>query len=124
MAGVTLSTLYLHDAADLSDYMVLNVSDINETPSSSAIVRAYANGRLRLVTTPELRDELSLRLILVSRADREALSAWRRTLLLLRDPLGHVMHGMYPDLDIAPVCGEDESTISLVFQFIDDDVSV
>jgi len=95
MAGVTLDRLYLHTAADLSDYLAVYLDDLSESPEGPAEAREYANGRVRLITRPGIKSNVQIRLDLVSAADVQQLRTRAKTLLMLRDPFGRKLWGFY-----------------------------
>jgi hypothetical protein len=119
MAGVTLTQLYLHDAADLSDYLAINVQDLSDALSAGVSTRDYANGRTRMVSTPSTGSSVSVSLTLVTEADRAALEGWVGTYLMLREPRGRVRWGFYSGLSASELLGPGRySNLSLEFQGI------
>lgn len=118
MAGVTLTQLFLHDAADLSDYIAIDLHDLPSTKEAAAEARTYANGRIRLVTTPAAKQSIAITCRNVSPANRAILEGWTGTFLMLREPWGRVRWGFYASLDDSQWKHKDVVDVSFTFQSI------
>ena len=115
MASLTFVELYLHDAADLTDYLALPVNGISDSPTQDLDVRTYAGGRRRVVRRPSLPRQVSVDFAALTTANREALQAWIGTLLLLRDLRGRKFYGVYDSLNVSEIKGMERAAVSLAF---------
>lgn len=99
MASVTLTDLWLHSAADHSDFVRLAQNAEAEVYDQPVEVRRYANGRLRSVTRPGTQQTLTFTLPLVSRSDYDELLSRVGSLQLLRDQRGRILWGIIGEVD-------------------------
>lgn len=95
MASVTLSTLWVNDAADLSVAVALPLAALTWKPSKSGEVRTYGQGRRRLVTRVGSVRSADISLEYVDRSTVDRLEGWAGRLLCFRDPMGRKFYGAY-----------------------------
>jgi hypothetical protein len=119
MAAVTLDQLYLHDAADLADYIAHPLEPTSWQPAVPAVRRVLAAGRRRLVRRTGRDDTVTITLrhvptALVVRLEDD----WPGRLLLLREPRGRVWWGFYDQVAVEELVNpaEDLHTITFTFQ--------
>lgn len=113
MASVTLTKVWLQDAADPSDYVQLTGTDLSEVPLANAPIRRYAGGRYRLITTPGIQSLYRLTVRAPTRTEANQIRTWTGSLLLLRDQMGRAVYGRYenPNFRESPQVG-----VNTVFQ--------
>lgn len=113
MATVTLSTVWFHDATDLSTSIEVGASNMLEQPGRIAPVRRYAGGRFRLVTVPGVAKSYQLTFLYLTRTNVDQIRAWVGKLLLMRDTAGRKIFGRWsePTFNEIPIRDSD-----LVFQ--------
>lgn len=116
MATVTLETLWLNDAADLSDYLAFPyMSKLNVQTSQSGEVRRGASGRLRAFSRAGRSREFTVDLPNLTRTEVEWLEEHIGRTLLVRDDRGRKMYGVYftlPD-DAHQYDGESDVQLAL-----------
>lgn len=102
MASVSLSELWVHEAANLAvSVTTYGFAQEDESRSSPGQVRTYAGGRRRLVTMPGVATSLQVTFPVCSRVTVAWLRARVGTTVLLRDPYGRVEWGVYLSLDVS-----------------------
>lgn len=116
MASVTLIGLWLHDAADLDDFVVVSQSSMRDEPRVRGRVQSYANGSLRSITRPG-----KLRAIpVVAPVIDPSITAWldekegRR--LLMRPQRRGLYLGHFYDLTVTPNPAFDRDDVAFTFQ--------
>jgi hypothetical protein len=118
MASVDLLDLWIHDAADPTDYLNLwMMAVVNPTERSLAEVRWAAGGGRQAVVTPGLARILNYR-VLCTEADFRHLVEWAEgpsPLVLVRDETGDKLYGLLTDLQRAPVQGTADGYIDVAF---------
>lgn len=97
MASVSLETLWVNNAADLSDSAALPLSALTWKPTRQGDVRTYAGGRRRLVTRVGSARSADIALEYVDRDLVNRLDAWTGALLCFRDPMGRKFYGVFLD---------------------------
>lgn len=118
MASITLDTLFLHDATDLSAYVAFDADlvSLSERASHSGEVRTYAGGRQRLITRPGEPRTINVKFEYVSPSEQQALRDWIGVLLLLRDPRGRKVYGVFHEMDVSERNPIDYTDINFAFQ--------
>ena len=117
MATVTTEDVWIHDAADLDDYIRLDHAvAISHTPSARATRRRYAGGRTRSVTRVGVVSDLTVQAEFVTLEQEQWLESKAGRRLVLRDMRGRIVWGMIPDPSFAEMGGHlTYSTCSLKF---------
>lgn len=96
MAGVTLGTLWLNDAADLSDGIAFPLmSKLTVVTAQPGEVRTMANGRLRMVSRAGRSRTWQADLPNLDRTAVDWLEDHLGELVLVRDDRGRKMFGTY-----------------------------
>lgn len=96
MATVSLVTLWLNDAEDLSDVLATDaLSTLTLAPQTQGAVRLYANGRTRSITRAGKSQNATIKILNCARADVQWVEDHAGRLLLVRDPLGRKFYGVY-----------------------------
>ena len=95
MAAVTLTSVWIANSLNLSTSVQLYTTTLVETPQVAGSVRAYANGRQRVVAGASKPRTVAITPTLVSAADAATLASWVGQLVLLRDPFGLKVWGSY-----------------------------
>jgi hypothetical protein len=111
MAVVSLTDLWLHDAADLSDFVTLEVSELVEVPAIEAPIRRYASGVLRMVRSGEVQHSYAVLCRLPSRSAVDQLREWAGQLLMLRDPLGRKRFGRFEEATFRELAMRDTDIV-------------
>lgn len=114
---VTLRTLFLHRAEDLSDYRTFNTAGVREALTVAGRVGTYAQGNQRLVLGKARPTALSVPLVGVSLEDQATLREWAGQVLLLRDPVGRALTGTYlvPQIET----WKAETRANVTFEFLE-----
>lgn len=115
MAGITLDRLYLHRADDLATYLAFYTSGRGDQRSLDGEVRAYANGRNRIITRAGTARSLPVTVRQATDADLDTLEEWRGELLMLRDHRGRLVYGTYFTLAVADYKDRSGYDVSLEF---------
>lgn len=123
MASVTLTQVWLHDAADYTSYIQLDSEYIAETPLAEAPIRKYAGGRFRMVTIAGVQQSIQLTFGLPSRTAVNQLRSWAGRLLLLRDPIGRAVFGRFLDPRFRERAMVDETTTAWEADIVFDQVT-
>lgn len=100
MASITLDTLWINDAADLSQRWSLPLVELAAAPLVEGSVRRYAGGRFRSVTRKGTQRGLD---VLLDPCDRDTVALIERYIgkpLLVRDPTGRKFFAVYYAPDI------------------------
>ena len=125
MASVTLTGLWINDATDLSDARHFPEGETTGfTPSVSAEVRTYANGRRRVISSVGSAQQWGVTLSWVSQADLAWLTARLGRLVLLRDPVGRALWGTYAGLQVTDYKGRTECSVDLSVQSVSHSLAV
>lgn len=124
MASVVLDRVWLNDAADLSDSLSFQSSNRGDRERVGGSVRAYANGRQRLVSTATTTLTLPLVAVAVSWADVEWLREHAGRLLLLRDKPGRRVWGTYFSVDVDDRARQESHNVQIEFQRLSFDEAV
>lgn len=117
MATVTLTTLWLNDATDLTDYRSFPLmNQLRATPQTPGEVRLYANGRFRSIKRAGAQQQLAATLAACDRDQVDWIEAHAGRLLLVRDDRGRKFYGTYygPTIDEHPYDDEADVTLTLV----------
>jgi hypothetical protein len=114
--------IFLHEAADLSNYLKLAADRLVEGTGGQAEVRLYGRGNARRRSAPGVLHSLEVGFEYVTRAEKEALLEWvdADTFLMLRDPRGRVVFGAFDgkSLSVTELQAIDRSTIAGSFNVV------
>jgi hypothetical protein len=102
MATVTLGTLVLNLASDLSQALVLSLHSLEHTPSKNVSNRVYAGGNTRAIRTPGRAKQAKVTLNFLTAEQVATLKAWHGELVCFRDPSGEKFYGNFNDPDFNP----------------------
>lgn len=116
MAIVLLNRLWLHDAANLADNVAIRVQQIDEEKSVDGDVRKYAGGRLRSVSSAGTRRTVEVELRLIERADVDTVKGWVGRKLMLRDPRGRKIFGVFHEVEVEEWPARDRATVTFTFE--------
>lgn len=117
MATITLDTVWLNDAADLTSFCALeNVTDISPSPEVDGEIRTYAGGRERNVSGAGRRNVVAVSATHAARADVLWMEAHCGRLLLFRDPLGRKFYGIYRDLKVTERKGQNCADVTFTIR--------
>ncbi len=96
MASVSLDTVWLSSASDLTDNLATDsLATLTLAPVTQGTVRLYANGRTRAIAQAGKSQHASVQILACSRADIAWIEAHAGVLVLVRDPLGRKFYGIY-----------------------------
>lgn len=112
MASVTLSTLWVSDAANPSQSYALPLSSLKWKTTKTGDVRTYGGGRRRLVTRKGTYRTADISLSFADRTTVRLLESWAGRLLLFRDPMGRKVYGVYLEPQIEEIDGDDGASVS------------
>lgn len=115
MALVELDTVYLHDAADLSDFVMLDVESLVEEPEMGGDFRRRAGGRVQLIRRKGRHRRFSVQAVQVSRDTVDWLREHIGSTLLLRDPRQRKAYGAYLEVSVDEVPAVDMAVVSFTF---------
>lgn len=103
MATVTTEYGWLHDAADLEDYITVNVRGQALRPQARVRRQQYAGGRSRSVTRVGSTADTQLDIVHLNRAGFEWL--WEKVgrRVMYRSPFGLLVWGFYDAADMPEV---------------------
>lgn len=119
MASVTLRTLWLNDADDLSDSMSFPwMSKLSVQTAKPGEVRLMSNGRLRVVTRAGQTRTFDVDLPNLTRVEVEWLEAHIGRTLLVRDDRGRKIYGAFFTLPDDAHQYDDENDVQLTLQEI------
>ncbi len=103
MANVRSGDLWIHVAEDPAIFLRFSGrGSISRSRAKPGRVGLYAGGRRRLVTRPGQVPGYDLTLVDVETPQVETLEGWTGQLVLVRDPVGTVIHGVYFSMDANP----------------------
>lgn len=103
MAGVTLTQAWVHNAADLDDYVAGDWVSGTATPSAPVEVRTYASGRRREVRGKGNDKSIAVGLRMIDRDTADWLDAMTGHRVLYRDPGKRVAWGVYQSVALTEV---------------------
>jgi hypothetical protein len=118
MAAVTLTHLWLHDAADPSVYVKLRLHELSATPARRAEAREYAAGRVRKISRPTRRQTIAFDCRLVDRSTITQLEEWAGRTLMLRDPRGRKAWGFYEQVEVGEHRWTERGDVHIDFEVI------
>lgn len=124
MATVELSKVWIHRADDLAAAETFYSNKPGDDFVQDGEVRAYATGRLRIISRPAQRSGYRVNLRDVTDAQVETLKEWAGQLLLYRDPRGRMIFGSFFTLTIDEYKAVDGNDVSLTFQQVTHTVEV
>lgn len=116
MAGVTLTRVWFHDGADLSDYLVLPWLDLSEAREVPGETRTYAGGRRRAVRRAGTARTFSLAFPYVTPSQLEDLLEREGVEQLYRDSRGRLERGNFWRPQIAERRNSSIVSVSLTFE--------
>lgn len=119
MASVTLAEFYIHDAADLSDHVMSHgFGSASYTDVGAGEVRTYAGGRRRVIRRKGRGQTYELTMPAVSSTVIGWLEEHIGSTVLIRDPRGRKVWGVYfsTDMDYKP--GPVAPDVSLTIQSV------
>ena len=111
MATVTLTKVWLHDAADLSTSIEVGAANVLENPKRLAPVRKYAGGRFRLITVPGIAKAYQLSFPYLTRSEVNQIRTWSGKLLLMRDSFGRKVYGRWDEPTFSEVPSRNNALI-------------
>jgi hypothetical protein len=113
MAEVTLTTVWIHEAADTSTSITLDVSDLGERTGGYGKVQRLAGGRLVAVSLEGDRSRYTITGELTTRSDVDTVRGWAAgTELMIRGPFGRVVWGIIEgDIAISEKGGTSTTTL-------------
>lgn len=118
MAQITLTDLWLHDSNNLASSIRIPLNKLQSVENSvEGTVRRYANGRLRYIRRPGDKDTLAVQLVMVPQATFEAIRAWSGKELMMRDPKGRKVFGIYGSVSANEQAGPTEYVRGVSFSF-------
>lgn len=100
MASVTLTKLYVHDYADVTDYDSFAYAGFSESTRKVGRVRRLAGGRLVLRTEPGTEGRHRIDFTNLTGDEVELLRARIGTHVVVRDMRGRLIYGTYFDVDV------------------------
>lgn len=101
MASVTLNDLWIHQVADFSSYVQVYMGALSEESGSEGEVRRYANGVTRAITTATRSRTVSVELPFLLRTDLQTLQDWAGQPVMIRDPLGRKVFGVFFSVEVS-----------------------
>lgn len=119
--SVTLLSVFLHDAANLAQYLALdNCMELTEDASGPVDVRLYASGRIRRTTMRGVITNVALMFERCTRAQVDQLRDWQDTFLALRDPRGRVLYGSYDSkrINVSEYGPIDAADVTITFAVV------
>jgi hypothetical protein len=117
MVSMQLGTVWLNDAADLSDALAVEyVTGIEYDPTQNGEVRTYAGGRLRDVSWDGDQANLTLGFGLMTRPAVKWIERHAGKPIVVRDPVGRKFFGVYRNPKITERRGENQADVSLTVQ--------
>jgi hypothetical protein len=117
MTTVTLATVWLNLASDLSDYEYFsNMSSLQADKEQVGEAREYANGRIRLVLKSAVKRSIHVTLPVCTRAQIEWLEDNAGSLMCVRDDRGRKFWGTYFTLAVTER-SEDIDSGDVTFDF-------
>lgn len=116
MAVVTLTTVWMNLASDLTQSLVVEfVTQINPSPQTPGEDRMYGNGRYRGLTAGATQNQVQLAFAGVDPATLATLRAWDGQLVCYRDPSGEKFYGSYrsPQVSRHPYDADADVTLTV-----------
>ena len=114
MASLTLTEVWLHQASDPSTVIKLeDATGIEIVQRVSGDVRDFATGRRWISTNVEYED-IKITALYVDRDDVDTLRDWTGDLLVLRDPTGRQVWGVYDTLTAKEKSDTDLSDVNKI----------
>lgn len=114
MASVTLTTVWLNLAADLTQALsFLIVSAIDPTPITPGDDREYGNGRFRAVLTGATQQKVTFTALAVPATDIATLRNWDGQAVCYRDDSGLKFYGTYRSPSIPRHQYDTDSDVTL-----------
>lgn len=92
---VTLGQLWLHDAAELSDSIAVEVHEITHAPAVNVRTDPYAGGNFRAVVVAGVQANTAVTLSFLTDEQQAWLRAHIGVLVCYRDPRGEKFYGLY-----------------------------
>lgn len=125
MATVTLTTLWLNDADDLTDMASFRfLSKLSATPQTPGEVRVYGNGRLRAINRAGGQKQLAATLPACDRDQITWIEDHAGRLLLVRDDRGRRFWGIYYSPTIDEHAYNTDADVSLTLVEVSHDEAV
>jgi hypothetical protein len=118
VASVELNELWIHDAADLSNYRTLYTSDRSDDTAQSGEVRAYASGRLRVVTRNVQTRTFARTLRRVVPDDLAQLEAWLGVEVMVRDHMSRLDYAVFFNLGVSDWKDRTAFDVAVTFQMV------
>jgi hypothetical protein len=117
MVSMSLATVWLNSAVDLSDCLAVEyVTGIESAPTQNGEVRVYAGGRLRDVSWDGDQENLNLTFGVMTRAAIRWVELHAGKPVVVRDPVGRKFFGVYRNPRITERRGENAADVSLTVQ--------
>lgn len=113
VASTVFGKLFVHDAADLDTWVRLRLRAFNEVSEKEGEVRAYAGGRRRAVSRVGDLRTFKIDIGRATRADVDQLREWTGTTVLVRDPRGRLVWGVYWAVEIEEWRSADVADVTL-----------
>lgn len=118
MAEVTLTSMWLHLASDLSTSINVPLNRMQAVSNEvQGEVERYASGRRRYVRWEGDESSYSVQLVMVPLTDLRTMESWTGTLLKLRGPKQWGMYGVYSALQVGEQAGPTDKVRSVNFVF-------
>jgi len=99
VASISLPELWVHQASNLATFVKVHAGTISEETQISGEVRRYANGVFRAITVAGTSRTVAVSLPFLARADLKILEGWVGLPVMVRDPLGRKVFGVFFRLD-------------------------
>ena len=119
MALVTLSKIWFHNAADLSDSIQIDASWLKEDVTARGEVRWYANGRLRAFSRPGTKHSFNISISPCPRASEVWLASFTEKTVLYRDQTGRKYYGVYHSIDVVEAAIDAAWVGRISFRFLE-----
>lgn len=124
MASVELYDLFIHNAADLTDFITIDVFGGFSAPEQTrGEVRTYSAGRRRVVRRPG-RSKTITATFPTTRERIAQFEEWVGETVMLRDPVGRLIFGVYFEVGQDETDGGEWVDVSLVIEEITYSVAV
>jgi hypothetical protein len=117
MVSMSLGTVWLNSASDLSDFLAVEyVTGIEAAPTQAGEVRTYAGGRLRNVSWDGDQQNLNLTFGVLTRSAVRWVERHAGRTIVVRDPVGRKFFGVYRNPRITERRGENAADVSLTVE--------
>lgn len=93
-------------------------SDRGQQHSKQMVVREYANGRLRAISTGGHSARLAYRLMKITQAQKDLLVSWKGVPVQVRDYRGQKFFGVFAEVDVTEYEQPDLYTAGFTLQTI------